>query len=128
MALSSKELSILLTLLSEENFSGIANPPITLEAVISTFYRNFSKSDSFSIGTALVLLIQEKDLLPASCQRIAALYLLYDLFQPDPVHLNPFISFFIELLQPTLPDNDWPTSGVISGMKLSLPEKVSELV
>ena len=125
MALSTKELAVLMTHLSEENVIGsLSSSAKTLEELTNNFYRNFSKSDNFRIGTALVLLIQERDLLPASCQRIAALYLLYDMFQPD-VYLNPFISFFIELLQPSTPDYDWTNSEVVSGMRLSLPEKVS---
>ena len=126
MALSTKELTLLMTHLSEENIVGtLNNSAKTLEELTTNFYRNFSKSDNFRIGTALVLLIQERDLLPTSCQRIAALYFLYDMFHPD-LYLNPFISFFIELLQPSTPDYDWANSEVISGMRLSLPEKVSD--
>ena len=125
MTLSTKEVTLLMTHLSEENIVGsLSNSVKTLEELTTNFYRNFSNSDHFRIGTALVLLIQERDLLPASCQRVAALYLLYDMFHPD-LCLNPFISFFIELLQPSTPDYDWTNSEVVSGMRLSLPEKVS---
>ncbi|KAI6652058.1 CCR4-NOT transcription complex subunit 11 [Oopsacas minuta] len=126
MALSAKELTDLMTLLSEETILGpLSNVAITLEGLTTSFYRQFSKSDNFRIGTVLVLLIQERDLLPSSCQRIAALYLLYDIFHPDPIHLNPFVSIFFELLQPSISDFDWTNSDIISGVRPSLPEKVS---
>lgn len=126
MTLSTKELTVLLTHLSEDTILGsLSNVALTLEGLTTNIYRHFVKSDNFRIGTALVLFIQEKDLLPASCQRIAVLYLLYDLFHPESIHLNPFISFLLELLQPTTPDYDWTNSEVVSGLRLSIPEKVS---
>lgn len=51
------------------------------------------------------MLLQEGDLLPLSSQRVAAIFLLYQLYRSDAVSANPFASFFIELLQPSVEDD-----------------------
>ncbi|XP_062505954.1 CCR4-NOT transcription complex subunit 11-like [Corticium candelabrum] len=103
MALSSKEFSALLSLLSEE---GLASMP--LETLSLMFQRSFNRPDHFKMGTALVLLLNEQDLLPGSSQRVAALFLLYDMFRAEPISTSPFAAFFAQLLAF---DDDRPTAA-----------------
>ena len=63
------------------------------------------KLDNFRVGSALVLLLQMKDLLPSPSQRIAAIFLLHELYRSDTTSANPFVSFFAELLQPSVEDD-----------------------
>ena len=46
-----------------------------------------------------------KDLLPSPAQRIAAIFLLHELYRSDTTSANPFVSFFAELLQPSVEDD-----------------------
>jgi hypothetical protein len=52
----------------------------------------------FSVGCALVLLLQQSDLLLKDAQRIAAVTLLYSLYKGEAMALNPFASVFVHLL------------------------------
>lgn len=52
----------------------------------------------FSVGCALVLLLQQSDLLLKEPQRIAAVTLLYALYKGESMALNPFASVFVHLL------------------------------
>ena len=45
-----------------------------------------------------VILLQNRDLLPHPTQRLAAVYLLYEMYKNDPVSSNPFISVFLHLV------------------------------
>lgn len=117
MALSTKELSNLLTLLSVDNVSSN-----TLETITTAFHRNYSRFDHFRVGTALTLLLQQKDLLPISAQRIAALFVLHELYRSEPGSSNPFTGFFVELLLPTVED-DRTLVGLPCGHMLSPVER-----
>lgn len=56
-------------------------------------------------STLQTILLQERDLLPFSSQRVAAIFLLYQLYRSDAISANPFAAFFIELLQPSVEDD-----------------------
>lgn len=73
----------------------------TLETLVATYHRYFSRQDSFRVGSALVLLLKMPDLLPGQAQRLAALSLLHELYRSDSTSSNPFALFFVELLQPS---------------------------
>ena len=85
------------SLLSEEN-----TMTCSLESVVSTYRRHFSRQDSYRVGSALVVLLRLRDLLSAPSQRLAALAVLHELYRSDSFVSNPFALFFVELLQPTM--------------------------
>ncbi|KAK7099271.1 CCR4-NOT transcription complex subunit 11-like [Littorina saxatilis] len=95
MALSIKELASLLSVLSEEG-----TKTQTFEALASTFHGYFDKKDFFKVGSSIVLLLQNPDLLPYPTQKLAAIFLLYEMYRSDPVSANPFASVFVHLLNP----------------------------
>ena len=76
-----------------------------LETLLSSYHRYFGKQDNFRVGSALIILLQMKDLLPSSAQRIAAIFLIHELYRSDTTSANPFMSFFAELLQPSVEDD-----------------------
>lgn len=118
MNLSTKELNKVLELLSEEQLSCL-----TLEAVSASFHRDFfTRQDHFRVGMALVLLLQQRDLLPLSAQRVTAMFLLYEFYRSDPPAANPFSQLFVELLQPAVED-DRSAMGLPCGHALSPVEK-----
>lgn len=88
------------SLLGEENLKSN-----NLETLLSSYHRYFGKLDNFRVGSALVILLQMKDLLPSQTQRIAAVFLLHELYRSDTNSANPFVSFFAELLQPSIEDD-----------------------
>lgn len=95
MALSEKELAILLSLLQDDQLE-----KQTFEALGQTLQHNFAKQDHFRVSCALVMLIQQSDLISGPCQRIVALYFLYEMYRTESIHMNPFISVFVHLLNP----------------------------
>ena len=68
------------------------------------------------------MLLQHKDLLPLTSQRLAAIFLLHEFYRSDQPSGNPFALFFIELLQPNVED-DRMVAGVACGHSLSPIEK-----
>ncbi|XP_052211827.1 CCR4-NOT transcription complex subunit 11-like isoform X2 [Dreissena polymorpha] len=96
MALSMKELASLLSVLSED-----ATPSQSFEQIATSFQHYFQKQDYFKVGSALVLLLQNRDLLPHPTQKLAAIFLLYEMYRVDqPIAANPFASVFVHLLNP----------------------------
>ncbi|KAG0428432.1 hypothetical protein HPB47_024592 [Ixodes persulcatus] len=95
MALSEKELAVLLSLLQDEQLE-----KLTFESLGQTLQHNFAKQDHFRVSCALVMLIQQSDLISGPCQRIVALYFLYEMYRTESIHMNPFISVFVHLLNP----------------------------
>ncbi|KAK3927295.1 CCR4-NOT transcription complex subunit 11 [Frankliniella fusca] len=103
MALTVKELHSLLGILSEETVERL-----TLEGITLQLHQAFAKQDHYKVGCALVLLLQQPDLLPRPAQRLAAIVLLYDMYKGEPMALNPFTTVFVHLLHP--PDEMGKTS------------------
>jgi hypothetical protein len=116
-ALSTRDLLNVLKILSEANMSSS-----TLESVAASLRTYFAKPDYFRVGNALTMLLQHKDLLPLPSQRIAAMFLLYELYRSDQPSANPFAQFFVELLQPQVVD-DRVVAGMECGHALSPVEK-----
>lgn len=134
MFLDSETFSCLPRVLDAANLSNS-----TLESVAVSIKTHFSKADYFRVGNALVrlwrplfilqqqfspqtMLLQHKDLLHLSSQRIAAIFLLNEFYRSDTPSGNPFAQFFIELLQPHVED-DRTVAGVACGHSLSAIEK-----
>lgn len=98
MALTVKELGSLLNILSEDNTESQ-----TLETLCGQLHQNFTKQESYKVGCALVLLLQQNDLLPKPWQRLVAITFLYEMYRGEPASTNPFSPVFVHLLHP--PDN-----------------------
>lgn len=96
--LTPKELVSLLNIVEEdlvENHS--------LENLCGRLHQSFNKQDHFKVGTALVTLLQQPDLLPTPSQRLAVVTFLHDMYKSDPVSSNPFAPVFIHLLNSSSP-------------------------
>ncbi|XP_057374106.1 CCR4-NOT transcription complex subunit 11-like [Daphnia carinata] len=115
-ALSVKDLNQLLTILDAEN---VANQSV--EALASQL-GVFNKQEYFKVGNALVMLLQNADLLPSPSQRLAAVLLLHELFKPDAQNFHPFSSVFVQLLADESLSAKRPESYRLP--KLSPPEKI----
>lgn len=90
-----KELNSLLSVLSLDSVQCQS-----FEMIASSLYQHFNRQDSYRIGTSLVLFLRNKDILPSPGQRLAAIYLLYDMYKNEAVVMNPFASVFVHMHSP----------------------------
>ena len=79
------------------------------------FFLFFLQQDHFHIGCSIVILLQHKDLFPGQHQRLAAIYLLYDMYRNEPIAANPFAPVFIHLLQPSSHEEDDSSANGLPG-------------
>ncbi|XP_076331001.1 CCR4-NOT transcription complex subunit 11 isoform X1 [Tachypleus tridentatus] len=117
MALSIKELNSLLSILQED-----VTEQQTFESLASSFHQSFSKADHFRVGCALVILLQQHDLLPGKTQRLAAIFLLYEMYRNDPPASNPFATVFVHLLHSSEEESGKKQEARIIMPSLSNPE------
>jgi len=118
--LTVKELTHLLAIVSEESAS-----VHSFENLASTFHGYFpNKQDNFKVGQSLVLLLQHRDLLPHPTQKLAAIFILYEMYKSDPMASNPFATVFLHLLQDTTERKDQNPFDLHSSIPpISAPER-----
>jgi hypothetical protein len=97
MSLSSKDINLILNFLNEDT----CGSALTFEQISAQFQHNISKSDYLRVGNALVLLLQNRDLIPTPQQRLIIFFLFNDMYKNDQqtIHMNPFAPVFISVLQ-----------------------------
>ncbi|CAF1318588.1 unnamed protein product [Rotaria sp. Silwood1] len=97
MSLSSKDINLILNFLNEDT----CGSSLTFEQISAQFQHNISKSDYLRVGNALVLLLQNRDLIPTPQQRLIILFLFNDMYKSEQqsIHMNPFAPVFISILQ-----------------------------
>jgi hypothetical protein len=97
MSLSSKDINLILNFLNEDT----CGSSLTFEQISAQFQHNISKSDYLRVGNALVLLLQNRDLISTPQQRLIILFLFYDMYKNEQqsIHMNPFAPVFLSILQ-----------------------------
>lgn len=97
MSLASKDINLILNFLNEDT----CGTSLTFEQISAQFQHNISKSDYLRVGNALVLLLQNRDLISTPQQRLIILFLFHDMYKNDQqsIHLNPFAPVFLSILQ-----------------------------
>eukprot|EP01102_Stenamoeba_stenopodia_P000568 TRINITY_DN10558_c0_g1_i1.p1 TRINITY_DN10558_c0_g1~~TRINITY_DN10558_c0_g1_i1.p1 ORF type:complete len:426 (-),score=87.84 TRINITY_DN10558_c0_g1_i1:34-1311(-) len=94
MVLSVKELTSLLGALGDEAKA--------FETTSAAFLRTFAKAEQFRIACGMQILLQHETGLTAT-QRLAAFYILFDLYRSEPLYLNPFFPMFLEAISSNKP-------------------------
>jgi len=97
MSLSSKDINFILNLLNEDTCGSL----LTFEQISIQFQHEILKSDYLHVGNALVLLLQNRDLIPTSQQRLIIFYLFIEMYKNDQqsIFINPFAPVFLSVLK-----------------------------
>ncbi|CAG2059679.1 unnamed protein product, partial [Timema podura] len=72
----------------------------SLEYLATQLHQCFQKQENYKVACALILLLQQADLLPKPFQRLSIITLLYELYRGEPMTMNPFATVFLHLLHP----------------------------
>ena len=94
MALSSKELGQILHIITCD--SSLSS---NLDDIAISFHKDFNRSEHFKVGMSLITLLQNSELLEKPAERIAALYLLFEMYRSESFSVNPFAQLFHNLIQ-----------------------------
>lgn len=73
----------------------------SLEAAAAAFQRAFVRADHFRVAAAICMMLED-NLLPAK-EVSTALYIVHDLYKSEAPVVHPFLSFLVQLLQPSSP-------------------------
>ena len=97
MPLSSKDINFILNLLNEDT-CGTLN---TFEKLSEQFQKEIKSSDFLLLGNALLLLLQNRDLINTHQQRLIIFFLFFVMYPCDEqtLDLNPFAPIFLNVLQ-----------------------------
>ncbi|KAI5708288.1 hypothetical protein M8J77_019862 [Diaphorina citri] len=95
-ALTTEELGSLLRILYDESLENK-----TFESIVNQLLQCFQKHDYYKVGVALVLLLQQNDMLSNPYQRLVSIVLLNQLYRNESLSLNPFTPVFVQLLYST---------------------------
>lgn len=106
MALASKDINLILNILNEDT----CGTSMTFEQISAQFQQNIAKSDYLRVGNALVLLLQNRDLISTPQQRLIIVFLFYDMYKTDhqqqnSIDINPFAPVFLSILQQSHGEN-----------------------
>jgi len=121
MTLSPKELTSILSILSEEAVSGSSS----FEAIANALHHYFGPNDYLRVGTALLMMFQHPDLLPDQNQRISVLFLLFEMYRSQPIVKNPFAPLFIHLLGENGSNKSSPNTEISKQEKLFLYQLIT---
>jgi len=69
-----------------------------LESLAVGFGKAFNKNEHFRVGCALYFLLED-GLLRRASNRVAALFILFDMYKSEPISNNPFFPAFVDALQ-----------------------------
>nr|CAD7400175.1 unnamed protein product [Timema cristinae] len=89
------------SLMNEDNIESKS-----LEYLATQLHQCFQKQENYkalclvTVACALILLLQQADLLPKPFQRLSIITLLYELYRGEPMAMNPFATVFLHLLHP----------------------------
>nr|CAD7455765.1 unnamed protein product [Timema tahoe] len=83
------------SLMNEDNIESKS-----LEYLATQLHQCFQKQENYKVACALILLLQQADLLPKPFQRLSIITLLYELYRGEPMTMNPFATVFLHLLHP----------------------------
>lgn len=97
MALPSKDISFILTLLNEDTCGSVW----TFEKIGQQFRQSIPSSDHLRLSNGLLLLLQNRDLTSISQQRLIIFYLFVVMYPIDDnsIDENPFAPVFLSLLE-----------------------------
>eukprot|EP00795_Rhopilema_esculentum_P013034 gene13034-3809_t len=111
MTLSPPELSTLMSILTEDAAAGSSS----FETLANALHHHFGSNDYFRVGTAILVWLQNPDLLSHQYQQITMLFLLHEMYKTQPFAKNPFAQIFIDVLSDRNASSGLP--------RLSLSEK-----
>jgi len=95
MTLSPTEISTLLSILTEDASSGSSS----FETLVNALHHHFGPNDYLRVGTSMLVLLQNPDLLSHQYQRISIYVLLFEMYRTQPFGKNPFAPVFLEIFK-----------------------------
>lgn len=97
MPTKSKTPSVLQPWELETLLSVFKDEEVPLDNISQSFQKAFPKADHFRAACAVCMLLEDN--LLTAAQRIAAFYVLCDLYRQEPLGVNPFVPVFVQSLE-----------------------------